>query len=291
MIWGAAFSFQSMAMDIMTPLSFTAARMIAATVFLWVFSAVNGRLRGSKARGTGEAVSGDDGGIRKELKHYIAPGALTGFFLFVGTNLQQIGLTLTSVGKSGFLTAIYTILVPVFGFLIFRKKVSLFGWTGAVLALAGVYFLSGAKGLSLAPEDLYLIGCAVAFAFQILFIDLFVKNLDPIKMSAMQFTFCMLFSLLAAFMLEEPGLDMMRSAIVSVLYAGVVSGGIGYTLQMAGQKLSDPAPAAILMSLESVFSALFGVLILGQMMSGREILGSCIMLSAVVIVQLSALRE
>jgi len=172
--------------------------------------------------------------------------------------------------------------------LIFRKKIGASCWAGALLALIGVYFLSGAQGLSLAPEDMYLIGCAAAFAFQILFIDLFVKDLDPVRMSAMQFSFCTVYSLLAAFIWEEPTFAMMTSALGSVLYAGIVSGGIGYTLQMIGQKLSDPAPAAILMSLEAVFSAVFGVIMLSQMMSGREILGSCIMLAAVILVQLNA---
>ena len=297
MIWGAAFSFQSMAMETMTPLTFTATRMIFAAVFLWCLVLVMGTLarrRGGNSEagkpaegGSGEAeASGQPG-----LKAYILPGALCGLFLCLGTDLQQISLTLTTAGKAGFITAAYTVFVPILALIVFRKKTAVSCWIGAVLALVGVYFLSGAEGLALAPEDMLLIGCAVAFAFQILCIDHFVKDLDPVKLSAMQFTFSTLFSLLAAFIWEEPTFAMMTSALGAVLYAGVVSGGIGYTLQVIGQKLSDPAPAAILMSLEAVFSALFGAILLSQMMSGREILGSVIMLAAVILVQLSAIRE
>ncbi|MBR6351571.1 MAG: DMT family transporter, partial [Firmicutes bacterium] len=222
---------------------------------------------------------------------YILAGAVCGLFLCLGTDLQQIGILLTTVGKSGFLTSLYTVLVPVFGALIFRKKMPAAIWLGALLALAGVYFLSGAEGLDLAPEDLALIGCALAFAFQILFVDHFVKDLDPVKLSATQFLFCAFYSLAAAFIWEKPTFAMMTSAVIPTLYAGVVSGGVGYTLQIIGQKLSDPAPAAILMSLEAVFSAVFGAILLGQVMSGREVLGSCIMLAAVVLVQLSSLEK
>ncbi len=283
MIWGAAFSFQSIAMETMTPLTFTASRMIPATAFLWVLVVVRERLS-AKQRA-------EEPQIKAPTGRYILAGAVCGLFLCLGTDLQQIGILLTTVGKSGFLTSLYTVLVPVAGFLIFRKKMPAAIWLGALLALAGVYFLSGAEGLDLAPEDLALIGCAVAFTFQILFVDFFVKDLDPVKLSATQFLFCVIYSLAAAFIWEKPTLAMMTSAIIPTLYAGVISGGVGYTLQIIGQKLSDPAPAAILMSLEAVFSALFGALILHQMMSGREILGSCIMFAAVILVQLSTLKE
>ena len=161
MIWGAAFSFQSMAMETMTPLTFTATRMIFAAVFLWCLVLVMGGL-GRRRNGSEPAEA--KASAQPGLKAYILPGALCGLFLCLGTDLQQISLTLTTAGKAGFITAAYTVFVPILALIVFREKTAVSCWIGAVLALVGVYFLSGAEGLALAPEDMLLIGCAVLIA-------------------------------------------------------------------------------------------------------------------------------
>ena len=274
MIWGAAFVAQSVGMDHVGPFTFLCTRSILGGVVLLPVI----HLRGKKQ-------SPDQPSAKKGP--LLLGGICCGSALFVASALQQIGLQETTAGKAGFLTAMYMILVPIAG-LFFGKKPEKKTWGAVAIALVGMYLLclweSGFSGIN--RGDLFEIACAVCFTVHILVIDHFSPRVDGVKMSCIQFFTCGILAFFFMLVLESPSLHAILSAAAPILYAGILSSGVGYTLQIVAQKDTDPTIASLLMSLESVFSLIFGWILLHQALNGIELLGCCLMFAAIIWVQL-----
>lgn len=275
-IWGVAFVAQSVGMDYVEPFTFNAVRnMIGAIVLLPCIGLLN-RLNGKDNGAAGEP----------QKKTLIIGGISCGVLLFVASNLQQFGIQYTTVGKAGFITAMYIVLVPVFGIFL-HKKAGLKIWAAVALAVAGLYLLCMTDGsFSLQMGDLLVLACAVAFSFHILVIDYFSPKVDGVKLSCIQFFTCAVLSAIGMLLFEEPKLSQILAAWVPILYAGVMSCGVAYTLQIIGQKGMNPTVASLILSLESVVSLLAGWVILGQKLSNRELAGCALAFAAIILVQL-----
>ena len=272
-IWGTAFVAQRVGMEYAGPLAFNGVRtLIGSAVLLPVALLFR----------SAAPVNG-----RKTL----LAGVLCGLCLFMATNLQQIGLTTTEAGKAGFITTFYIILVPVLG-LFLRRKTGAVTWIAVAVALCGLYCLCMKPGrMGVAPGDLLVLGCAFFFAVQILVIDRFVQEVDGVMLSCIQFAVDGVLSLIAAFLFETPDFPTLFRGWVPLLYTGILSCGVAYTLQILGQKNLHPTVASLLMSLESAFAVLGGWLILHERLTGRELLGCGLMLAAVVLVQLAPAKK
>lgn len=222
---------------------------------------------------------------RENRKKLLKGGIWCGVAICVASNLQQFGISYTTVGKAGFITAMYIIIVPILG-LFFRKKCPVTVWLGVVLAVGGLYFLCMAEGFSVQLGDFLVFLCAVAFSVHIMVIDHFTQLVDGVKMSCIQFLVCGVLSGVCMFLFERPDLQNILAAWQPILYAGILSCGVAYTLQIVGQKGMNPTVASLILSLESVISVLAGLVILGQMLSGREVVGCVLMFAAIVLAQL-----
>ena len=220
-----------------------------------------------------------------EKKHLWVGGVLCGLALFAATNLQQLGLLTTSAGKGGFITALYIVLVPLFGLLIGRRT-TLFTWVGVALAVVGLYFLcmQGERGLE--RGDLLVMACTPIFAVQILLVDRYAPRTDCIRLACIEFFTVGILNLPLMFLFETPSLTAMADCWVSILDAGLLSSGAAYTLQIVAQKDSHPTTASVLMSFESVFAVLAGVVLLGDTMTSWEWLGCAVMFAAVILARL-----
>ena len=278
-IWGTAFVAQRAGMDTIEPITFNAARMVPAALIVGTVALVLSAR--DRKRGTADPTG-------SSAKAAVTGGVLCGFLLSLASIFQQVGLVETSAGKAGFITAMYILFVPVIGFVFLRRKNPWIVWAAVLLGVFGMYLLCVKEGFTLTRGDALILVCALLFSGHILVCDHFVKKTDPIRMSAVQFVTASIVSWIAAFVLEEPGMDKIIDAAFPILYCGVMSGGIAYTLQMIGQKLSDPTPASLLMSLEAVFAVIAGAVILGERMQIREIIGCIVMFAAVILVQLPA---
>ncbi|MCR5800124.1 MAG: DMT family transporter [Lachnospiraceae bacterium] len=277
LIWGVAFVAQSVGMDYVGPWTFNCVRyFIGGTVLIPVvcFIALMER------KGAQTASEHD----HSKIKNTVIGGCISGLFLAVASLFQQYGIIETSVGKAGFITALYIIIVPFFSVLL-HKKVALNQWIAAGIAVVGFYIMSmhGIEGIN--RGDLLLLICAVLFSCQILVIDHFVEKVNTVAMSMVQFYVCGFICLIGTMALERPTFAMITAAYIPILYAGVMSCGVAYTLQIVGQKNLEPAYASLLMSLESVFSALAGFIILGQRLSAAELTGCALVFIAVLIAQ------
>ena len=210
----------------------------------------------------------------------------------LGANLQQLGIETVTAGKAGFLTALYIIIVPILGIFL-RRKAPWTVWVAVVVAVAGLYFLCVKEGgfTALAIGDIYLLLCALCYAVQILFIDHFGAKVDGVELSCLQMVTVTLLSALGAMVWETPTWEAVQLSMGPLLYAGIMSSGAGYTLQILAQKDSNPTVISLLLSLESVFATISGALLLGDRMSGREYLGCALMFVAVVLAQLPARRK
>lgn len=275
LIWGGAFVAQSVGMDYVQPFTFTCVRSLIGCVVLLPVIALFDR-RKSEAVRTAE---------RANRRILLAGGVTCGVFLCLATNMQQIGIQYTSVGKAGFLTALYIVIVPVLG-LFFGKRSRWTIWVSVGIALVGFYLLCMTGGFYLESGDICLLICAVLFSFHILVIDHFSPLVDGVKMSCIQFLVCGVLSAAAMLVAEQLDLSAILSAAAPILYAGVLSSGVAYTLQILGQKNYNATVATLLCSLESVFSALTGWLVLGQRLSHRELGGCVLIFFAVILAQL-----
>lgn len=212
-------------------------------------------------------------------------GIVAGVILFLAATVQQIGLTETTAGKAAFITGLYIVLVPLFGIFL-KHRVSINVWFGAILAVSGLYLLSVTEGFSISRGDfLQLIG-AIFWTFHILSIDHFTKKADPLKLSFIQFVTCSALSMIVALIFEEITLSGLTQALIPILYGGFFSVGIAYTLQVVGQKHAKPSHAALILSMESVFAAIGGLLILNERMEVRGYAGCALMLSGILLSQL-----
>lgn len=298
-IWGIAFVAQSVGMDYMGPFTFNGVRsLIGGTVLLPLiaFRAGQVRKRNEQTR-TGETDRTEKTGMaertgtaepaarRKQRQVTLLGGICCGLALCAASMFQQIGIQYTTVGKAGFITTLYIIMVPLLG-LLFGKKVRRIVWLGALLAAAGMYLLCVNGRLELNRGDILVFICAVLFSVHILVIDFFSPRADGVKLSCIQFYVSGIICTILAFVLETPSLAALMAGIVPVLYAGVMSCGVAYTLQIIGQQDMDPTIASLILSLESVISVLAGWVLLGQTLSLKELAGCALVFAAVILVQL-----
>ena len=274
-IWGSSFVAQSEGMNYIGPFTMQATRyFLSGLVLLPVIY-----LRDKK----GVSVRPARG---KAAKRQLLCGIVCGVILCTASLIQQYGIIYTSVGKSGFITTMYIILVPFLGLFI-KLRVKLKNWLCAFVAVAGLYLLAGSEGLSnVNVGDWLTLLCAFFFAIHILFIDRACHDLDGVRLSCTQFFTASVVSVLPMLLLEKPSLSEIAAAWLPIVYAGVMSGGVGYTLQILGQQKVQPTLASMILSLESVFAALFGWVLLHQALSARELVGCAVIFAAIVVAQL-----
>ncbi len=274
LIWGSAFIAQSVGMDLIGPFTFQAIRCLMAAAFLVIviFFFDLGKKDGKTYFS------------RWQNKRLWISGAICGTALFVAAGLQQVGLVYTSAGKAGFITAMYIVLVPILG-LFLKQKPPVSAWLSVAIAVVGLYLLSCVGVTEVNIGDILLMGCALAYSVQITLIDRLAGGLDGIRLNCIQNLVCALWSV--PFMLgESPVWGDITACALPLAYAGVMSMGVAYTLQIIGQQNLDPTPASLLMSLESVFAALCGWLILHESMTATELIGCGLVFAAVIISQL-----
>ncbi len=277
LIWGTAFVFQRVGMDSIEPITFTAARFWLAAAAVGAVALVNAK-REQHDR-TAEEAAG--------RKHdTLIGGICCGIFLGTASVFQQMGLVYTTAGKAGFITAMYILIVPVLGFVLFRRKNSWLVWLAVAIGVVGMYLLCVNEGFSLTHGDTLVVICAVLFSGHILCCDHFVQRGDPIGISAIQFLTTAVLTTVVSFLAEQPTWEKVISAALPILYCGLISGGVGYTLQIVAQKFTDPTIASLLMSLESVFAVIAGALLLHETMSTRELVGCIVMFAAIILVQI-----
>ena len=285
LIWGTAFVAQSKGGDALGAYSFNCLRSFIGFLVVIPVIIVTDRIEPSKKPKT-----------KADKKRVLLGGIACGIALCVASNLQQLGITLgTPVGKAGFLTSFYIVLVPVAGIFLGRKC-SLLVWLGVLLSLTGLYLLCINEALTLRTPDILLVLCAVAFTVQIMLIDRIAPTVDPIRMSCIQFLTCGVLTIIPMFLVDMhhsltgiiewlPKLYSL-DAWGSILFAGVLSSGVAYTLQIVGQRNLNPTIASMIFSLESVFSVLAGWAVLNQKLSPRELIGCMLIFTAVILTQL-----
>ncbi|MNF39723.1 putative DMT superfamily transporter inner membrane protein [compost metagenome] len=274
-IWGLGFVAQRLGMDHMGPFTFNGLRFLlgAASLLplLWWLKSRQPRPQ-----------AGSPAGDRRLL---LVGGLIAGGVLFSAASLQQVGLLYTTAAKAGFITGLYIILVPVIG-LALRHKTGANTWIGALIAMAGLYYLSVTEDFSMGYGDLLQVAGALFWAIHLLVLDHYSNRVAPIRLAGVQFVVCGLLSLGTAFVIETPTLTGAVAGWQALLYAGLVSVGIGYTLQVVGQRGAHPAHAAIILSLETVFAAIGGVLLLGETLDERAVVGCSLMLAGMLISQI-----
>jgi drug/metabolite transporter (DMT)-like permease len=278
-IWGFAFVAQRAGMEFLGPFTFNAARFTLGSLSLIPLLIINRRRKIQ-----------NEIFITNNKKTLLTGGLSAGIFLFLGATFQQAGMVHTSAGKGGFITGFYIILVPILGLLV-KQKTSFFTWLGAVIAITGLYFLSVSKEHEINIGDILVLIGAFFWAFQILVIGFFAKKTDPIHLAFIQFAICAAVSFVFAVTGEQIVLVNLYKAIIPVLYAGIFSAGIAFTLQVIAQREAHPANAAIIMSLESVFAVLGGWLLLSETIALRGLAGCILMLTGMIISQTNLISK
>lgn len=275
-IWGVAFVAQSVGMEYIGPFTFNAIRCVLGGLVLIPVILV---LKKKKEIGA-------ENQEKEDKKTLWTGGIACGVILCIASNLQQFGIMEASVGKSGFFTALYIVMIPVIGIFI-GKRPGIKLWFCVALAVVGMYLLCMKDGsFTIERADIMLLLCALAFSFHILVVDYFSPKVGGVKMSCIQFFVCGVLSAVGMIFTEIPDISNIQAAWLPLLYAGLLSCGVGYTLQIVGQKGINPIIASLIMSLESVISALAGWVILGQVLSLKEIIGCVLMFVAIVITQI-----
>lgn len=269
-IWGLGFVAQRLGMDHMGPYTFNGLRFLLGAASLLPL------LWWLKSR--------QPSGQSDDRRLLLTGGLLAGAVLFSAASLQQVGLLYTTAAKAGFITGLYIILVPVIG-LALRHKTGTNTWVGALIAMAGLYYLSVTEDFTIGYGDLLQVAGALFWAIHLLVLDHYSSRVAPIRLASVQFLVCGLLSLAVAFTIEMPTISGAVAGWQALLYAGLVSVGVGYTLQVVGQRGAHPAHAAIILSLETVFAAIGGVLLLGEILDERAIVGCALMLAGMLISQ------
>ena len=299
MIWGAAFVAQSVSMDYIGPFTFICLRSVIGGLFLIPVIIVLDGIRKKSQNESADVVNSENilhieteekQRLSWKNKQLIEGGIVCGIFLFFANCVQQTGIQYTTVGKAGFITTFYIIIVPLIG-LFFKKYCGILTWIGVVVALAGLYFLCITQKLTIQRGDALILCCSVLYAGQILAIDHYNPFVDGVKMSCIQFLTGGILGAVFMLLFENPSIAMILSAAGPILYTGIMSTGVGYTLQIVGQKGLNPTVAALILSLESVFSALSGYLFLHQVLTTRELIGCALMFIAIVLAQLPDIRR
>lgn len=276
-LWGFAFVAQNKVANLVDTFTLNGIRCLLSALFLFPFVLIR------KKKKTSEL---------KPKKNLWISGIICGIFLCIAMNLQQFGIStypdgIASSGRSGFITALYVVFVPLMS-LFFKKKLHINNLISSILATLGMYLLCfNSKIDSIYIGDLIVMGCALAFSFQILFVDKYSNVVDGFQLSFLQFLTCGILSSILMFIFEKPNLKNILSASLPILYLAIVSNGIGYTLQIIGQKYSkSPTIDSIIMSLESVFAAIGGAIFLKEQLTNRELIGCFILFLAVIIAQI-----
>lgn len=292
MIWGAAFVAQDVAADALEPFTFNGLRMVlAALTLVPVIAYRHGRQQ--------RAVAADSQARKPSLlprdpaqKRFLLLGGLAcGVMLALGSGFQQLGINAgVQAGKAGFITALYIVLVPLTG-LLFGKRPQPLVWVAVALSAVGLYLLCMQGGFVLEGGDILLLLCAFSFTGHILVVDYVGAKVDGVKLSCIQFAVTAVICLTLAAFTEHPTWEAVKTAAIPILYAGILSGGVGYTLQIVAQKDIDPTIASLIMCLESVFAVLFGWLLLGDQMTLREYMGCAVMMLGIVLAQLPGKKE
>lgn len=271
LIWGVAFVAQSVGMDYIGPFTFNCVRSLLGGLVLLPCIFLLDRLDGGKAAA--------------QKKWPVLGGVCCGVVLAVASSLQQIGIAHTSVGKAGFITALYIVIVPLLG-LLGGKRVGGRIWAAVALAVAGMYLLCITESFTIGLGDLLVLLCAFCFSIHILVIDHFSPNVDGVRMSCIQFFTAGILCGVPMLLFESPNLTNICAAWAPIAYAGIMSCGVAYTLQVVAQKHTDPTVASLLLSLESVISVLAGWVLLGQALSPRELTGCALSFCAIILAQL-----
>lgn len=274
MVWGSGFVAQRSGMDYVGPMTYNAVRFAIGALSLlpliWFMS-----------RRITPRPPGDTGNRAFALRGALIAGSI----LFCGVALQQVGLVHTTAGKAGFITGLYVVLVPFFG-LIVRQKPGTGGFVGALLAAAGLYYISVTDDFSLAPGDAWVIACAVFWAVHVLVLGWLSPRVDCVRLAAGQFAFCSFLHFIAALILEDISWAALSAGWFPIVYGGIMPVGVAYTLQVVAQKDAPPTHAAVILSLEAVFAALCGWLVLDETMAPRTTLGCTLMLTGMLAAQL-----
>ena len=270
-VWGISFVSQRVGMELIKPNTFNGIRTLLGALVLMPVILIRDK--------TGKSYPSDK-------KRLLIGGIICGTLLCIASTLQTWGMVYTTSGKSGFITAMYMIIVPIIGLFI-GKKIRPLTVLGIVGAVVGLYLLSlGGAELSLNKGDLITLMCAVVFAFHIMVIDRLSGEVDGVKLACLQFLVCGAINIILMLLFDHPDWNLVRSCTVPILYSGIMSCGVAYTLQIIGQRYTEPTPASIIMSLESVFAALAGWILLHESLSPKEILGCVLMFAAIIVVQL-----
>ena len=275
-IWGFAFVAQRVGMEFVGPFTFNGVRFTLGTLVLVPF-----------------LFFGKKFTLKDPLlvisKRKIFLGVIgTGILLFIGVSLQQVGLKTTTAGKAGFITGLYVVFVPIVGIFL-GHRTNLYTWLGVLLSATGLYLLSIQSGFRMEHGDLLVLGCAVVFTFHVLLIGWLSPRMNSFHLATGQFAICALLNLIVAFSIESVDAGKIMDAAVPILYGGIISVGIAYTLQVIAQKEAHPAYASIILSMEAVFAALGGWMILHESLSQRSLAGCFLMLAGMVIAQVKRL--
>lgn len=270
-IWGVAFVAQSVSMDHIGPWTFTCLRNLIAAITLYLLLPLLDKITNN----TNKTFD----------KKLIVGGICCGIALGVASMFQQIGIVYTTVGKAGFLTALYTVIVPILS-LFLGKKSKWNVYVAVAISIVGMYFLCVNEDFSIAYGDTLILICALMFAFHIMIVDHFAPKMDGIRLSCIQFLTAGCICLIPMLVLEQPSITNILEAAVPILYAGILSSGAGYTLQIVGQKDADPSIAGMILSLESVFAVLAGALLLHEMLTMKELIGCVLVFGAIMLSQI-----
>jgi len=281
-IWGIAFVAQRVGGDMIGSFTFNAIRMLIGgfTLLPCIY------LLRNKSNIKEEKVVTKKQWLNNNKKLFIG-GILCGIILFVASNLQQIGLSYTTASKAGFITALYIIIVPIIG-IFFKKYPSITLWISILIALCGMYLLCITDGFNISTGDILVVLSAMSFSFHILAIDHYSSHVNCVKLACIQFFVCGFFSFISMFLFESPVLSSILHAWIPLLYTGVLSCGVAYTFQILGQKNVIPSIASLIMSLEAVFCAIGGWILLGESLSIKEMVGCILVFVAIILAQIPA---
>jgi len=272
-IWGLAFVAQRVGMDHMGAFTFNGIRFALGSISLLPVIYFFGK----KSNNEEERIDAD-------LKTTLVSGIIAGCILFIAASLQQVGLMYTTAGKAGFITSLYIVLVPIYGIFL-KQKTHYTTWIGAVISVIGLYLLSINETFTIEYGDRLEIIGAFFWAAHIQVIGTFVKKVDAIKLSSVQFAVCAILSMITAFIFEDVDFSGIQNALVPLFYGGVMSAGVAYTLQAVGQKYAKPSHAAIALSMEAVFAAIGGIFLLQETLPMKGYFGCALMLAGMLITQ------
>jgi len=283
-IWGTSFVSQKLGMNYVEPFTFGASRFLLGAVVLlpiiFIFDTVNKKKRNN----INDNKKNEE--IEYSRRDLITGGILCGCALFFGASLQQWGIVYTTVGKAGFITALYIVLVPIIG-IFMKKKVDLYTWAGVILAVIGLYLLTIKEGFSMEIGDAIVLSGTLFWALHIIIVDSYTAKTESLKLSCIQFITAGTLSLIAALIFESPTISAIIDCAGPILYTAIMVVGVAYTCQIIGQRYTNPTVASLIMSLEAVFSAICGAMFLKESMTSKELLGCILVFVAVILTQIN----